>query len=84
MPRRLASKMILTYTCTIDELFGCPQPMNTKPDRQPGGGAEWGGNPSVFTDLFAISSSLNYFSSLGKTLSITVRLGNDKNSVLAD
>lgn len=47
-------------------------------------GVEWSGNPSVFTDLFAISSSLNYFSSLGKTLSITVRLGKDKNSLLAD
>lgn len=45
---------------------------------------EWTGNTSVFTDLFAISSSLNYFSSLGKTLSITVMLGEDKNSLLAD
>lgn len=41
-------------------------------------GVEWTGNLSVFTDHFAISSSLNYFSSLGKTLSITVRLGKDK------
>lgn len=41
-------------------------------------------NLSAFTDLFAISSSLNYFSSLGKTLSITVRSGKDKNSLLAD
>lgn len=47
-------------------------------------GVELTGNPSVFTDLLAISSSPNYFSSLGKTLSITVRLSKDKNSLLAD
>lgn len=46
-------------------------------------GVEQRGKPSVFTDLFAFSSSRNYFSSLGKTLSITVRLGKDKNSLQA-
>lgn len=35
MPRRPASKPILTHTCTIDELYPCSQPMNTKPDPQP-------------------------------------------------
>lgn len=45
---------------------------------------EKSGNPPVFTDLFAISSSRNYFSSLGKTLSITVRLGGGKKTLGED
>ena len=53
------------HTCTIDELYEHSPPMNTE-HRTSQRRAEQTGNLSVFTDLFAVSSSLNYFSSLGE------------------
>ena len=53
------------HTCTIDELYERSQPMNTE-RRTSQRRVEQTGNLSVFTDLFGVSSSLNYFSSLGE------------------